>query len=75
MKTFGTIVLGMLFSIFSINSYALWQCYAADKGGHFWESKGLTQENAQAVALSFCKSFSPHGTSCEPRKCMEHEEG
>lgn len=64
----------MIFTLLSVsasNAYAMWQCYVADKGGHVWESKGLTQENALAVATSFCKSFSPNGKSCRTTECVQ----
>lgn len=50
-----------------------WQCYAADKGGHRWASPGLTEENAAAVALTFCKAFSPHASSCHHTECAIQE--
>lgn len=48
-----------------------WECYAADQGGHFWKSTGMTQERALAVAMSFCGAYSPNGKTCQMSKCLE----
>ena len=58
-------------STLSLTAHAEWQCYAADKGGHLWESKGFTQEHANAVALSFCTAYSPDSSSCHTSNCAE----
>lgn len=61
----------ILLNVFFSNTYALWLCSVSDKGGHTWESKGKTVDNALAVAQSFCESFSPHGKSCHKKQCLE----
>jgi hypothetical protein len=64
-----------VFSFFSLNAYADWECYVADDGGHFWKSTGMTQERAVAVAKSFCSSYSPMGGTCHEDKCFDKSEG
>lgn len=68
----GQFLLFTSLSIFTLNTYAEWQCYVADSKGHFWASPGQTQERANGVALSFCSSFSPNG-GCHTSKCIEKE--
>lgn len=69
--SFWRILILTLFSLFSANTFALWQCYVADKGGHLWESKGLTQDHALAVATKFCEAYSPNGNTCHKRNCLQ----
>lgn len=56
-------------SLISSSVFADFQCYAKDAGGHMWSSAGSTQDRATAVAMSFCSSFSPDGSSCQPAQC------
>lgn len=64
------VVLLCLFSMVTLNANADWQCYAADKNGHFWKSEGSTQDRASAVAMSFCSAYSPDGPTCQIDKCL-----
>ncbi len=57
-------------SALTFNTYADWQCYANDSGGHYWTSTGTTQDRATAVALSFCSAYSPDSGSCQVSKCL-----
>ena len=64
----------ILFSVLgalSLSIYAQeWQCYVIDKKGHVWGSAGMTQDHANAVALSFCTAYSPDSSSCHLSKCV-----
>jgi hypothetical protein len=67
-----TIGKGLLFlslSVMSLNIYAAWECYAADKKGHTWASAGTNEHRASKVALSFCSAYSPNSSSCHVTKC------
>lgn len=67
----GKFLLSGLLSMFALNAYAEWQCYAVDAGGHYWKSTGQTQDRANAVAMNFCTAHSPNGSSCQTDKCLE----
>jgi hypothetical protein len=62
------ILFGLLV-ISTLNAYADWQCYVADKGGHTWTSTGMTEERANAIAFSFCNAYSPNASSCHLSNC------
>lgn len=57
------------FCSLSINAFADWQCSVIDKGGHRWAFKGMTQDHANQVALSFCTAYSPNSGSCHTSNC------
>jgi len=59
----------LIFSSLSMNAYAQFECFAGDKGGHYWTSTGQTQDRATAVAMSFCTAYSPDSASCQITKC------
>lgn len=66
------ILLGICTTIFSFNAFAQSQCYVNDKGGHFWSSKGSTDDRATAVAMNFCKAYSPDSSTCTFSKCINN---
>jgi hypothetical protein len=68
----SSFLLGSL-SILSLNAHAVWQCYVADQGGHYWTSTGSTPDLAEAVATNFCTAHSPQGDTCHTAKCFEKQ--
>ena len=64
-------ILACSFCMLSLNAYAEWHCYAADKEGHLWDSKGMIEEHASQVALNFCAAYSPNSGSCHISNCSE----
>ncbi len=69
-KNLWIVLLGLYVSTFGFNAFAQFQCFANDKGGHFWESKGSTEARAKKVAMNFCKAYSPHSSTCVFNKCI-----
>lgn len=57
-------------TIFTLQAYAEWECYASDVKGHRWASEGSTQDRANAVALNFCNAYSNHSSTCHPTQCL-----
>ena len=69
--TFWKFVVLIALNIVALNAHAdeEWQCIASDQGGHRWLSTGMTQDHANAVALSFCTAYSPDSESCHISSC------
>lgn len=53
MRIVGKFTFLFLLSTYSLSSFAIVHCSAVDKGGHRWESGGITADHASTVALNY----------------------